>query len=322
MTHESSRPAVLWSLYGTVVLITALSVRSRPPPAVGPDRLSFRCRFNSSTLPMSTRRDVALLFTTHFSVGVELCIRSLRSSGSECRIVLFLGPVFSPPRRFSSLIEALEVEAVWNCTERKGRAFVPHLLRYEYERLWLEAHIGEIDRVLHTDALDVFFQGDPFASGVTADSLVFVVEPHAVRACGWNLGWIYECYGPPMLNRMLSRFIVCSGSIAGGAVPYLRLIRLMMEQPQWAKCWKASMDQPILNVLLWEGTVAAAGLAYRLAGCHSGFFTVQWCVIERRVSFNRHGQVVSSLGRAPSYVHQYDRVPELAAHFYRRCKVK
>jgi hypothetical protein len=196
------------------------------------------------------------------------------------------------------------------------------MLRYEYEYRWLKEHRHEVDRVLHSDSLDVFFQGDPFANEVTSDSLIFVVEPHQIRTCGWNLGWIYKCYGRTGLSEMKHRFIICSGSIAGGVGAYLSLIELMIGQPQWKTCWASSMDQPILNTLVWDGTVAKAGIKYQLVGCHSGFFTVQWCVIERAVRYNEHHQVMSTMNTVPSFVHQYDRVTELSLHFYRSCKVK
>jgi hypothetical protein len=39
-----------------------------------------------------------------------------------------------------------------------GRVFVPHMIRYECELRWLEANGSFADRVLHSDAFEVFFR--------------------------------------------------------------------------------------------------------------------------------------------------------------------
>jgi hypothetical protein len=276
---------------------------------------------NSSTKSGSTHRDVVLLFASYFAPGLELCVRSLRSVGCNCRIILFAGPDFSAPLRFSAIVDQFQIELIPNCTETKKRSYVAHMLRFEYELKWLQANRADVDRVFHTDSFDVFFQGDPFASHVSSSTLKFVVEPHQIRSCGWNLGWMLECYGNGVLEQMRHRFIICSGSIAGGAGPYVRLLELMMAQPHWSRCWRESMDQPILNYLVWSGSVAANNISYTLTGCHEGFFTVQWCVVERNVIYNEHGQVMSTMGTVPSYIHQYNRLQDLSDYFYDTCRM-
>jgi hypothetical protein len=312
---------VLWAVYLLAACLTSVYVRRSATSGLPDSFASYLCSMNSSTHSGSTARDAVLLYASYFAAGLELCVRSLRSAGANCRIVLFVGPDFAPPRRFLPLAEHLRIEVVPNCSERRGREFVPHMLRFEYELEWLEANRGAVDRVFHTDSFDVFFQGDPFASHVSADALRFVIEPHQIRSCGWNLGWMIECYGSHVLERMRHRFIACSGSIAGGAGHYTRLVLLMIAQSQWKTCWKASMDQPILNYLLWSGMIDQANISYSLTGCHEGFFTVQWCVVERNVRYNEHGQVVSTMDTVPSYIHQYNRLQDLSNHFYDSCRM-
>jgi hypothetical protein len=81
------------------------------------------------------------------------------------------------------------------------------------------------------------------------------------------------------------------------------------------------MDQPILNYLVWNGMVEAEGISYVLTGCHEGFFTVQWCVVERKVRYNAHGQVISTMDTVPTYIHQYNRLQNLSNHFYDACRM-
>ena len=176
---------------------------------------------------------------------------------------------------------------------------------------WIQQHKHEIDRILHSDSLDVFFQGDPFTSSISNDSLTFIVEPHCIRSCGWNIAWIDECYGRSGVNFHRHNFIICSGSISGNINEYHKLIELMISQDEWKTCWGPSHDQPILNHIVWSGLAKSLGIKYKLSGCDGGFFTMQWCVIDKNVLFNEHNQIISTGGSVPSYIHQYNRYQNL-----------
>jgi hypothetical protein len=231
---------------------------------------------------------------------------------------VFTGPDFGSPVRFSVLCEHLPIEVVPDCAETHGRAYVPYLLRFEYELQWLSDNVGRVDRVFHKDSFDVYFQGDPFASHISSRFLKFIVEPHQIRSCGWNLAWVLKCYGGEMLNRMSHKFIICSGSIAGGAGPYTRLLELMTNQTHWVTYWQPSMDQPMFNYLVWNGHVQKANIPYILTGCDKGFFSVQWCVVERNVICNEQA-VIAVMNTVPSSIHQYNRLQKPSDHLYDRC---
>jgi len=282
----------------------------------------FYCNYNSSTNYIkSSKRDVILLYATSFAAGLELSIKSIRSTGSKCRVILLVPKKFPLTRFQQRMLEVLNIEIVLGCDEKKNRPFVPHMIRFEYELEWLEQHINEVDRVFHTDSFDVFFQGDPFSNHILNDDLTFVVEPHVIRSCGWNTDWLRRCYNDTIMTQMRHQYIICSGSIAGGTVPYIKLLKLMISTQEWDKCWGKSMDQPILNVLVWLGAVDQAGIKYHFAGCDSGFYTVQWCVLERNVLYNNHGQIHSLMNTVPSYIHQYNRLVDLTDYFFKRCRI-
>lgn len=349
-TITNNNPILLWLIYIFISALTIFFVSRRPiKSSVSTSDASFLCDLNSSTPVSSTKRDVVLLFATNFAPGLELCIKSLRSTGSECRIVLFCAPGFVFSRYLQRLLQAMKVEVVPDCVETKKRPYVPHMLRFEYELDWLKKHHygrkrgannpknlsynsdssnknhygienddDSLDRVLHTDSFDVFFQGDPFEY-IPHDSLTFVVEPHQFRSCGWNLGWLTECYDGAVVSRMTHNFIICSGSIAGSIDHYIKLLELMIQQSAWSRCYKPSMDQPILNYLVWNGYVANEGIKYRLTGCDDGFLTVQWCVLENKPLYNDHGQIISTMKSVPSYVHQYNRLAPMMNRLYEQC---
>ena len=78
----------------------------------------------------------------------------------------------------------------------------------------------------------------------------------------------------------------------------------------------------ILNVLVWMGNVSAAGIKYTYTGCDGGFFTVQWCALEKEILHNEHGQVISLKGVVPSYIHQYNRIDNFTKELYKKCRIK
>ncbi|OHT15704.1 hypothetical protein TRFO_13866 [Tritrichomonas foetus] len=267
--------------------------------------------YNISQLVGSTNRDIVFFYATQNGDGLMLSIASLRQTGCRCRIILFVSKMFEITDSLVHFLTVNDVEIITHCDEKKGREYAPHMLRYEYELVWLENHINEVDRILHSDAFDVFFQGDPFTSSIDNSSLTFVVEPHCIRSCGWNIAWINQCYGAGGVDRLRHHFIICSGSISGPAIQYLNLLKLMTSQPAWKSCWGTSLDQPILNYLVWTGEVEKSQIQYKLTGCDGGFFTMQWCVVDKTVLMNEHNQIVSSFNTVPSYVHQYNRFPEI-----------
>ena len=285
----------------------------------------YLCHYNVSTFGGGSERDVIFLYGTGYKYGLELTIRSIRSAGCKCRIVFIYPSSFHPEGEFKDILKSLKVECIETPEEDPlQRIDVPHMIRYEYEKIWLDNHINEVDRVLHTDSYDVFFQGCPFAQSIDNnpipfDSLIFVVEPHCFRSCGWNLAWMESCYGHEITISHRHNFIICSGSIAGGAKPYQKLLNLLIEQPQWESCWNISLDQPILNHLMWTGKIKEAGINYQLTGCNGGFFTMQWCIVERDVQFNEKGQIISLEGSVPSFIHQYNRIYGLETNFWRAC---
>jgi hypothetical protein len=286
----------------------------RPPP------VASYCNFNFTSRAVGSPSDALFLYSSSFVPGLELALRSFRSTCVLCRVVVFGDSNFAANERQSLLFQSLRVELITTCVDAKNRSSAPHMLRYECIASYLDAH-ADVRRVFHSDAHDVFFQGNPFAS-LSSAHLSFVVEPHCIRTCGWNLNWLMRCYGRRVMGGMTNRFIVCSGSIGGPAAEFRKLIALMVAQPEWTTCWAHSFDQPILNQLLWSGEVARAGIKYELGGCDAGVYTMQWCVIEREVLMNEDSVVVSRVGTKPFLLHQYNRIENFDAHLFERCFVR
>jgi hypothetical protein len=286
----------------------------RPPP------IASHCDFNFTSRAVGSPSDALFLYSSSFVPGLELALRSFRSTCLLCRIVLFADSSFALNDRQSLLFQTLRVELITTCVDAKNRSSAPHMFRYECIQSYLESH-ADVRRVFHSDAHDVFFQGNPFLS-LSPTHLSFVVEPHCIRTCGWNLNWLVQCYGIRVMGWITSRFIVCSGSIGGPAREFQKLIALMVRQRHWTTCWGHSFDQPILNALLWSGEIASAGIRYQLGGCDAGVYTMQWCVIEREVLMNEDNVVVSRVGTKPFLLHQYNRIENFDAYLFEKCFVR
>ena len=69
-------------------------------------------------------------------------------------------------------------------------------------------------QVMALDVRDSIFQGDPFApTGGGPGFWAFQeAKPRTVRECGWNSGWVKDCYGAEGLQLVGGSVISCSGT--------------------------------------------------------------------------------------------------------------
>ena len=314
-------------LVSIFLLITAIYV-SFQSFLQQPENDNFQICTNLPVKSRHSSKDDIVFFAATATVlpPLKLAIRSLRSTGAQSRIILFTDINFNPSIEDADFLKQSHVEV-----ERKlvssydNKTMAPHMERFLCEYEWLQDNINKthIGKVFHSDAYDVFFQRDPFEESVTpSDQLVFVIEPHPIRSCGWNLNWFKKCYGDREFEIYKNEFIICSGTIAGSAIEYLSLLKLMINLPEWERCYGESMDQPILNRLVWSGRLKTRKINYRFTGCNGGFLTVQWCVVNQLVNINDKGQILSPSGQPPAYIHQYNRIDKLEKYLYKSCHMK
>ena len=308
-------------IYINIIIFTFLVVRIIQNAFFLNDNENQINSINVSEEVGSGPRDVVFFYATAFGNGLQLSISSLRKTGCKCRIILFISKTFEINRFLINFFVQNNVEVISNSDDSRQRGYAPHMLRYEFEYLWLLNHTDEVDRVLHSDAFDVFFQGDPFTRAIDNKSITFVIEPHQLRSCGWNIAWMNQCYGDIGVNMFRHNFIICSGSISGPSSEYLKFLEVLISQPEWSSCWGTSLDQPIVNYIVWSGKLTQNGIKYKFTGCDDGFFTMQWCVLDSNILYNEYNQIISTEGSVPSYIHQYNRYPELEARLKKRyCK--
>lgn len=87
-----------------------------------------------------------------------------------------------------------------------------------------------VQKIITLDARDSAFQSDPFRLFTSEDPrlLVFGEQQHAhIRGCGWNSGWVRDCFGEEVLRRIGDQAIICSGVSMGSASAMNRYIEAM-----------------------------------------------------------------------------------------------
>jgi hypothetical protein len=221
--------------------------------------------------------------------------------------------------RLPSLALKYAIEIVRSCKGREGVELFGHMLRYECEEQWIEQNLNSLDRVIHSDSYDVFFQGDPFQPSIPYDKLLLVQEDFAISQCDWNTQWIKECFGRETWYKIRDNNIICTGIIAGSASEYMRMAKYMRMRPEWRVCWDASQDQPILNHLLWTGAFAVHHFTFNFTGCFDGIFTMHWCQGERPLRFTPDNAMRTPNGDLPFVLHQYNRYQQAIDTLTQRC---
>jgi hypothetical protein len=234
---------------------------------------------------------------------------------------LIVSSDFRASSRFLDFADNQGIEIMEKCDGEDGLELFGHMVRYQCEAEWIEKHIRVLDRVMHSDSYDVFFQGDPFQAVIPRREILLVKENLRIADCDWNTQWIKECYGRKTWEQIKENNIVCTGIIAGGAREYLRLVQYMRSRSEWRVCWDTSKDQPIFNNLLWGGAFRVHGFKFAFTGCFEGIFTMHWCqgYGSTRLYTNKENVVVTPKGDVPFVLHQYNRYQVVIDHLAAKC---
>ena len=213
----------------------------------------------------------------------------------------------------------------------------------QYRRVWM------------IDVRDSFFQSDPFAfvpytppapaspsmspGGISATSSFHVfngVESFPIRECGWNSGWIKDCFGDGVLSRVGAKGIICSGVSAAttdAALDYIRTMNDIIMGQQDAQfpldeelrgrfptCERNGVDQGAHNVLVHSG--ALEHLHLRQWGQADGP-VANMQARQAKIDCTGEGDdkqctVRNKAGVVVAVVHQYDRYPELQQYLFKK----
>ena len=174
-------------------------------------------------------------------------------------------------------------------------------------------------RVLLIDVRDSFFQGDPFSIIPAATASAFHafkgVEHVTIKDCGWNRGWVRDCFGEDVLREIGSLNIICSGVSLGTMAVVFDYLRLMddvvmgrkqapiSQLTKFPSCERNGVDQGVHNVLVHKQLIRDLTVWSQHDSPVVNLQARRARVTGRNVH-NEKNELVP-------VVHQYDRYPEL-----------
>ena len=257
--------------------------------------------------------NVAYNFLYHF-------VRSAREVCPLCTILLYL-PHRDVTEQVASLVQyfrvdVFEYDQLLSSYPAKHQSFHPSSYRW----MLMYDHLSSLspapyDALFMTDVRDTVFLRDPFSSIMTQGAGLYVaMESAAVPIAqeGWNSGWIRDCFGDAMVQRVGREVVSCSGTSLGtwdAALAYLRLISDLIREHQ--TCERNGIDQGVHNVIVHTGLMGQHAV-HQQSNEKGLIATVQSMPTLRR---NEWGYVVNEKGDTVSVVHQVDRSKLLLAQY-------
>lgn len=254
------------------------------------------------------RRDVVLTIGAGASIDpavVRLFVSSLRATGSQAEIVLFLdgrvAGAFVPLARQFGGVRILS----FNATALELAYGKVVIYRFAlYADFLARQPPGRYRNCLHADMFDTFFQRDPFAAVDVRGGLVLFAENPEIELgdCRFHRHWFGQCREAPLLYAVHTLPRVCMGVVMGTVPAMVRMLRMLM--PNLGSPHRCN-DQGVLNIMLWSGELAAR-MPVRVQTAAVGVTinaNTDWA-LELRSDGLLHG----AKGAVFAIVHQYDRI--------------
>jgi len=188
-------------------------------------------------------------------------------------------------------------------------------IRASYQRVWM------------VDVRDTYFQSDPFDMLPLHTSSFFAfkgVETITIRDCGWNGGWVKDCFGSDVLADIGDNNIICSGVSVGSmdtVFEYLTLMddiimskrnSAMGKLAKFPTCERNGVDQGTHNVIIHKNLVSNIKIFDQSAGPVANLQAKMASIV------GAEHAVLNRLGHKVAVVHQYDRNPELQKFLFKR----
>ena len=286
------------------------------------------------------------------AVGVYRFVRSLRTHSPDARIVIFtdqasLDASALLPWAYAAFDVTLQMFDTAALPARV-QAYHPSSYRWILMRDYMRSTAAAaaagapLGPVFFTDVRDTVFQGDLFARLEERGLYVFQEQrPGTIAACGWNSGWVKDCFGEEGLRKVGHNVVSCSGTSAGDwedALAYVELMGAFCLRPlprhscavspplppppplhaaksleDMPHCERNGIDQGMHNFFVYGGALQAAVSALHLVSNEEGFIAT----VQSMPSVPRDlaGRVLNAQGAVVAAVHQYDRSPVLKRQY-------
>jgi hypothetical protein len=208
-----------------------------------------------------------------------------------------------------------------------------------YHRYLSERGIGSLyDKVLFTDVRDVAFQADPFPWLPSNTSIAFqegALVGIPIAECGWNSGWIKDCFGEKLKSAIQDFSIICSGVFLTSmptALTYVRIATaILLGQSEltnrFPACERNGVDQGIHNVIihlgLLEGVVIKTDGNFPIVNVQTNELfnapNIPLSAMVLAVSTTDATTAITTTKNVPvTIVHQYDRIASVSLELARK----
>ena len=271
----------------------------------------------AATLSSPRQQDLVLGLGTGITPeNLAVFAGSLREANPTAALVLYLD--LPLPSTHSEIVRRFNVTAVPFAVDLLEpdflRKYHPSNYRWPLLYRYLRENGDTYRKVLLADVRDTAFQSDPFASFGEGFFAFNGVESRTIGECGWNGGWVKDCFGKSMLSKLSKKTIICSGISMGdftSVKTYLELMTETMETPEFSQCERNGVDQGVHNVLVHTGKIPALIVHDQ----KSGWVANMQAGLHKIV---RGERVVNQRGERVAVVHQYDRFKDLQAYYFKK----
>ena len=271
------------------------------------------CKFKPVANVSSTEKDAIFTATTIYNKKIEYLIKSFKTTGSRAVLYIFTTNDVSIPEFYLDN-QTIQVK-VGNQSTRIRKS--PYKARWEWYYSFLVENENRFDRIMHTDAFDAVFFGDPFSLIDSKDKLYVQLEGKIIKECPYNKRWVKQCHN--FVNKdFYHNTIACSGSLAGGYEPFKYFIEKLITHKEWPLCWGHGSDQGDFNYILWSHYYEFPFQIVEM-GCESGFSTMNYCANTKKL-FNKKNQLIAKFSHtALVYAHQYNRFNQSKEYIEELC---
>ena len=192
--------------------------------------------------------------------------------------------------------------------------FADAAVRNSYGRVWM------------VDVRDSYFQMDPFEMLNEGERGFYTfkgVENIMIQKCGWNGGWIRDCFGDTMVNKIGHNNIICSGVSMGDMESVYEYLRLMDEVigakgkkesvslgSRFPDCERNGVDQGVHNVLVHNKLIPNLKIWDHTNGPVAN--------LQAKLSPIRGMVVKNKKGDMVAVAHQYDRDAALQKKLFKK----
>lgn len=291
------------------------------------------CSFqvNQNIASNSKKRDVILTIGINNITNILLFARTLRTSGSRCRLILFTNDqVFQRyEKKFFDSIYECGVEII-NIGKTSSN-FYAKSIRFIIFRDFLTQNRDLFDRVILCDLFDTVFQHDPFLTEL-GNSLYFNDEGMLISESYVNSAWIRKGFQSWKKNfdpdlkfdgtlrrNIRKKSVICSGVQVGPIDLMIKFCDAMSRsvnnktfQPYFEH------DQAFLNMLIHSGFLQNK-INYTIVNPNNNLFTSIAFFISKINSGKFVFGNISRDGGIPAIVHQFDRSEKLCCLVSKVC---